>query len=249
MGLLKYVTPSVGEKNISAEPKVDTALSEIRTVVNGELNSSNLEAGGVAKSNLSTEVKSELASFVGLPLESKKSIVATEQERESAAYGTLSTPDEVEVVLPANGLIAVCYQALWQASKPETTNAALFIGANQLKVWGPLGSNPETQAAVVQEAGQGMVLSCPIGLVGTVLSSFEAPVTSGQAVGVVGNGGKGFAYELGVSLQLSKLDGAVLGGPCYVYAAAGTYKISVKFRSSSGKVKVLDRKLWAWVIG
>jgi surface-anchored protein len=38
------------------------------------------------------------------------------------------------------------------------------------------------------------------------------------------------------------------GGVCWIFAAAGTYKITVQFKASSGNVKVKERNLWAWII-
>ena len=34
-----------------------------------------------------------------------------------------------------------------------------------------------------------------------------------------------------------------------VFAAAGTYDISVQFKASSGSVTVKNRKLWVWTMG
>jgi hypothetical protein len=248
---LSYAVPTVGEKNTVAEPKVDTALTEIKKVVNGELNSENLEAGGVNKTDLSASVQAELNSFVGLPLESKKSIIATEQEREATTYGVLTTPDEVEVVVPANGLIAVAYQALWQQSAASAGRAALFVGTTQLKVNKANEAAPVTQAAGYEGGSTGKwspLFSCGVGLVAAVSGNTEsgADVTTGQIVGGYGNVGK--QVELGGTLVETGLPG-VNGGPAYIFAAGGTYKISVRFKASSGKVIVKNRKLWAWVIG
>jgi hypothetical protein len=236
---LKYSVPSVGEKNTVAEPKVDTALTEIKTVVNGELNSENLKSEGVAKSNLSAELKTELGSFVGLPLEAKKSIIATEQERESATFGTLSTPDEVEVTLPENGLIAVVYQATWKESVGKAARAAIFLGANQLKFINNV-KFPVVQEAFTEQAGSsifGPLATYSAGLKGLEIAteSYTGDVTTGQSLGL-------FSPKDAAAGQFG-------GGPCYIFAAAGTYKVSVRFKSTSGKVTVKNRKLLAWVIG
>jgi hypothetical protein len=34
------------------------------------------------------------------------------------------------------------------------------------------------------------------------------------------------------------------GGVCYVFAAAGTYDVSVQFKASSGSITAKSRKLW-----
>jgi hypothetical protein len=167
-------------------------------------------------------------------LTSAKSIVATEQSRENTAYGVLATPDEVSVVLPENGLIAVAYQATWKESVQETARAAIFIGANQLVVAEPSGGGGvllAQQASIIPDVPLGFttLASFGAGLISPLAaSSMPADATTGQVVGVVTGTVK-------------------YGGPCYIFAAAGTYKISVQFKSSSGKVTVKNRKLWAWV--
>ncbi len=45
MAELKLTIPSTGEKNTVAEPKVDTALTTIRTWANGEVGAVNMESG------------------------------------------------------------------------------------------------------------------------------------------------------------------------------------------------------------
>ena len=51
--------------------------------------------------------------------------ISAAQSISSPGYATLSTPDEVTgIVLPANGLIRVWYQATWQESIPGDARAA-----------------------------------------------------------------------------------------------------------------------------
>ena len=59
----------------------------------------------------------------------------------------------------------------------------------------------------------------------------NSPVTTGQLIG---------------AQALSSIGTA--GGPMYIFAAAGTYKISVQYKSTSGNVKVKERQLWAWLV-
>jgi hypothetical protein len=250
MTTLKYTSPTAGEINTVAEPKVDTALTELRTVVNGELEGGgvNLRAGTIAKTDLTAAVQAELASFVGLPLESKKSIIATEQEREAVTYGVLSTPDEVEVVMATNGLIAVAYQATWKSSATLKGRAAIFVGANQMSLAPATTGGAEVQAA---RAGSGTewtpLATCGFGLASNgIANPYSGDATTGQAVGMSGN----VLYELGTTaLESNAGTYPAFGGPVYIFAAAGTYKISVRFKSATGKVTVKNRKLWAWIVG
>jgi hypothetical protein len=58
---------------------------------------------------------------------------------------------------------------------------------------------------------------------------YTGDVTTGQIVGTVSAAG--------------------LGGPCYFFAAAGTYTISIQVKASSASVTIKNRKLWVWTIG
>ena len=158
--------------------------------------------------------------------------IAASQSVTSTTYTTLATPDQVAgIVLPSNGLIAVWYQATWQESVAGAGSAAIFVGANQLKV--APANDGSTATPVVQAAGTGAASAANynvslatygLGLVSEQVSAgtraYLGDVSTGQAVG---NGS---------------------GGPCYIFAAAGTYTISVQFKSTSGSVSAINRKMW-----
>jgi hypothetical protein len=156
-----------------------------------------------------------------------KSIIAATESRTNTAYGTLTTPDKVTVTLPTDGLIKVAYQATWQQSVDGAASAAIFIGANQLKVSG--SGSVATQAASFSGAAADAPLgSQPAGLLSTTAGAgYPGDVTTGQVVGI----------------------GVASPGPCLIFAAAGTYDVSVQFKASSGSVTVKNRKLWVWTMG
>ena len=180
------------------------------------------------------------------------SSTAAEQETASASFVSLG--DEVTVTLPENGLVAIAYQATWQESVAEAGRAAIFLGANQLKVaMGQLVDKPENLEAKNNNgsANQWIPLYSFTGGIcaaaQAVAASYTGDVTTGQIVGGFAGGGGGTSFVAGGAGSFAQA-GVVGGGPCYVFAAAGTYKITVQFRSSSGTVKVKNRKLWAWVV-
>jgi hypothetical protein len=70
--------------------------------------------------------------------------------------------------------------------------------------------------------------------------NYGGDATTGQVVGA-GNGS--VSYQNEVRATTSNL---MMGGPCYIFAAAGTYVVSIQFKSTSGTVTVKGRKLWAW---
>lgn len=166
-----------------------------------------------------------------------KSIIAAAESRTNTAYGTLTTPDQVTgVVLPTDGLIAVAYQALWDESVVGAARAAIFIGANQLKAT----SDNRSQA---QEVGKGLggaaaglipLATYPGGLVSA--SNAYGGADPIPATGhVIGAGiGSGYPQPWGI---------------CHLFAAAGTYTVSVQFKATSGSVTAKGRKLWVWTVG
>jgi hypothetical protein len=85
----------------------------------------------------------------------------------------------------------------------------------------------------------------------TAGGAYSADVTTGQIAGFSTNAGTGvdnMAQELGGG-SVTYTGGRVGAGPLYVFAAAGTYTVSVQFKSSSGSVTAKVRKLWVSTIG
>jgi hypothetical protein len=228
---------------------VEHAITE-RLLALESVGSEQLKKEGIEKSNLSKSLQGEL------PTPLQTSIIKEKQTRESTSYGTLSTPDEVEVEIPTNGLIAVAYQATWQESVAGAARAAIFVGANQLKIATvkPLAGEalPVTQAAATGASGAAKnvsLFSSAGGLLSTQPSGgYSGDVTTGQIVG---------AWNPSVSELISgEYEGSVdglagkvpYGGPCYIFAASGPTKISVQYKATSGKVSAEKRNLWLWVI-
>lgn len=170
-------------------------------------------------------LQKEVAARTGFTWYTPK-VIATEQSRENTAFGVLSTADEIkEVVLPENGLIAIGYMAKVKSSVSAAGRAAVFVGSNQLKAI-KVGEPVEQEAATIgtnltqlSTTGHGLENGGEEGLT-------AADVTTGQVVGV---GSK--------------------GGIAYVFAAAGTYAISIKYKATSGSVTAKERKLWCCVLG
>ena len=149
---------------------------------------------------------------------SGKSIVAVEQNTSSGTYAELGTPDRVEdIVLPANGLILVRFQAEVKgnvADDPTAYGVGLFLDATQAK--NALGAALEI-TPTQPGSSFSLIASGPTGLVnaGVVTSS----VTTGQVVSA---------------------------GVLALTAAADTYDVSLRFKlgGNSTVVTVKNRKLW-----
>jgi hypothetical protein len=189
--------------------------------------------------------------------QSKATIISTEQSRESASYGALTTPDKVEgIVVPTKSLLYIVYQAAWANTTLGSGRAAIFIGANQLRVGRPASTTGYTQAAMMASGAGGAM---------TPLSTFEnglisvnaggsayAAVTSGQAIGVAPDVEQALNVELGgtqraISVGTTGSFFPMRGGACVVFLNAGTYDISVQYKTTlGGIVSAKDRRLYVW---
>jgi hypothetical protein len=213
--------PSIGQPNATEDVDIVNAFSAIQTLVNGNLDELNLAASTNQRLGLNG------SGTVGRG----KSVIATSEARANTVYGTLTTPDRVAgVVLPTDGLIAIAVQATWFESVAGAARAAIFLGANQLRVASAAG------AAVVQEAQTGGTPSTAVplhtfggGLISENASGSSSDVTTGQVAGAS--------------------TGTTQNGICYAFAAAGTYDVTIQFKASSGSVTAVNRRLWAWVVG
>jgi hypothetical protein len=161
-----------------------------------------------------------------------KSIIPTSELRSISSYGLLPTPDRVQgVVLPIDGLLVVAYQALWRNDIASGARAAIFIGANQVTMAGSSGTGaPAGQEATgPSQTNTTNVLATSSfgGLLNSPNTANATEVTTGQLIGP--NNSCGLAY---------------------IFAAAGTYDVSVQFRAPpGGGVTVNNRHLWVWTMG
>lgn len=184
-----------------------------------------------------------------------KSIIATTESRTNAALGLMTTPDRVQnLVLPADGLIFVAYQATWQASNPSAGRAAIFLGANQMKVGVTDASFPAPSVQGAYASGNAgvdrLLTSAPFGLVShDSNTAYTGDVSTGQAVGMILPSPTRPWVQFGGSTTDVSTSPAAPGGLCCIFAAAGTYDISVQFAASAGSVTAKNRKLWAWTLG
>jgi len=117
--------------------------------------------------------------------------IPAEETRANAAYGLLTTPDRVEdVVVPEDALLIVGYQAMWRESVAGAASAALFIGANQLKLGlataGPVVNQTATIGAATPADTYSLLASSPGGLrsnQGIGGAAYAGDVATGQILG------------------------------------------------------------------
>jgi hypothetical protein len=150
-----------------------------------------------------------------------RSLIATEQSRESPAFGTLATPDEAEVTLAKEGVIGVALQATWKSSVANDARAALFVDGVQFS----LGNTAQEAGGLHEDEDEwASLFTTNEGLQSRAPSGGFAPAAKGQIIGW---------KELG-------------GGAVYVPAAAGAHIVTVEFAAVSGIVTAKNRKLVIW---
>ncbi len=221
--------PTIGSPNSTQDPKIKSSLETL----SGLLGASNkIKGAGIESETIeNAQLKAEAKPFDWYT----PKVIATEQERTNVAFGTLTTADEIaSVVLPENGLIVIGYRALVSVSVKEAGKVAIFLNENQIKapitVGAPSGQESGPGAAgsgvfrLISTAASGLI--CPFG--GTEATS-DSLVTTGQILGA-GAAASG-------------------GGLVTLFAAAGTYNVSVRFKASSGKITAKERALWVAVLG
>lgn len=194
---------------------------------------------------LSDDLLAELAKAgisVGSENRSDSCIIATQESRTNTAYGTLTTPDQIDdLVLGEGELLFVLYHAIWKESVAGAASAALFLDGNQVKQTPAIA----TAAPSVQEAGMSATPSNVATVLGTHAGGLGSrPLTGGGATAYSGDVTTGQILDLGPSVN-----SGFAGGLCILKAAAGTHDLSVRFKASSGSVTAESRSLYAWVKG
>lgn len=177
-----------------------------------------------------------------------KQNITAEEGRTSESYGYLSTADKVTgIVLPTDGLICVAYQALFKSSPSGGFGlAAIFLGSDEVLVRNNWGSTNPGSGGVLGETGDANEY--------VALASFAGGLTSNRSTGASVNNGSDATTGQVVGVHQSRADGGgdavttFYGGPCYIFAAAGTYDVGVQFRATNAgqTVTAKERKLWVW---
>lgn len=159
-----------------------------------------------------------------------KSIVSTDQTRQSASYAVLGTPDRVSnLLVPNDGdVIFVLFSALWSGDKagavPHTRRAALFVGGVQYKTFNNAGA-PSSQEATAN-AGAATDYDW-------LYSRYDGLVSGGDVTGSA----------------TDVTTGMVAAAPLIVdRLAAGTYTVEVRYRvdDAAETLHVKSRYLRAW---
>lgn len=217
--MTKVTLPRRNQTGANEFSDVESNDDAIIEVVNGNIDNENIAANAGI---VRSKLASDAKGLQGKWYEPK--VIATEESRTNTSFGTMTTADEIkEIVLPENGLILVAYSAMAKSSVAEAGRVALYLGSNAVSNYGQI-----TESVITS-------------------GSFSRLVTCGQpGVGstppVPGNfdtsGGTSTFGTTGVALP-----------PLMLFASAGTYTLSVQFKSSSGSVTVKERKLWVAVLG
>jgi hypothetical protein len=151
-------------------------------------------------------------------------IISAAQSTGSGPYTLLGTPDEVQnILLPSDGLIKVLYMATWQESVQGSGLAGLYIDATPV-------ARTELPSPVYDATNLFSGANPPANTNALLFSNFNGTNTEAGGTGYAGSVTTGQAMP---------------GGPLHVFAAAGTYTVSVKFAvQSGGTVTASNRRLY-----
>lgn len=213
---------------------LNTILNDIKTW-STSIDASNIVDGTVTETELTASLLGKVGVSDAVNVRRGKSIITTAELVTSTTYAFATTPDRVSaVVLPTDGLMFVIYRATWKESVDDAARAAIFLGTDQLTRSGP-GLPDKVCSGLLNQGSSGTP---------TQYSPLGTPIFGFDGAAVVGPpyGGDVTTGQL-VSGSANGFDMAV------IMAAAGTYDVSVKFKSTSGNVTVKDRKLWVWTMG
>lgn len=159
MAEVSFELPSKGEgRGVAADAKIKNALAKLKETVNGKIGQANFEAN---------------AALAGKWYEPK--VIATEQSITSTSYVAMGTADEITgVIIPANGLLVVSYDAQVKSSASEGT-AALFVGSNEVLALpgGSLIPSSFARIFTTVESKLGRELATPVVSTGKVTPSAE----------------------------------------------------------------------------
>lgn len=227
--------PTAGIANLAVTgAKIATSTIDSSKIIDGTIATADYGANSITSDKLALVAQQQLGLTSGSQVGRGYFTQAAAGTRTNVAYGAVSNgPDAITgVVLPAGALIVVGYQAVWQATVAGgATRAAIFIGANQLKTSFNSGiTSPQVQEiSLVAAPNQDNSLSTySNGLqAGGTGGAYTGDVTTGQIIGTSDTGA---------------------GGMVFIFAAAGTYDVSVQFKSSSGTVTAKNRQLWVLTI-
>lgn len=224
MTQLALVLPVIGQPDSTEDPKLNTALTTIQSWANGNVDSSNLTAATSVSAGINTSGTKVKGSFEK----------AGEDTRTNVAYGTMATADEVTgIVLPTAGKLIVAYKAIWWLAGAGEASIGLFLNAVQVKLAAPANKMTPVEVTIAGSSEAGHVATGSYNLFSEANTSTPATdVTTGQVIGI-DTSSAGASTRQGPG-----------GGSLEIFAAAGTYKVSLQFKSTASTVHVKNRHLW-----
>lgn len=258
MGLIAPSVPTIGDPNTTEDVDVRNALVALLALVNGNLDAANIANASLGIGELDAAFTAALAQLGlndGTTVRRAASIIAGEHSTNSAAYTKLgATPgtdrDQVTVTVPLKGKLRISFLGAWKCSASATIKAAIFIGATQLKL--AARGLADIDVATVDEASQ--VVSGADDSTSVIGSGRYAQLATGlargfntwpNAAGLASSSDQGFSDPAFAAFPTTGLIVPAIEVPI----AAGTYDVSVQFKTTAGNLSVKDRRLFVEAIG
>lgn len=235
MGILNYTRRAfIGNGLPEVGSDLGTSLDEIRASVNS------VDA---------TQVSNSFSQVLGVNNGSKagrgKSIISATESTSSATAALLTTPDQVTVDLPTDGLIHVAYVCRWKESALNSAIAGIFLNGPTY----PLSAITATSPYYTAGYATGL-FAAPnahgLADVWRAMGTHGAGLVSVNSDDVDASSDVVFGQAVGVHPAVA---GKGSGGVVSLFMGAGPVTVSVRFWTSSGTVSVKERKLWVWTTG
>ena len=116
MTLPSQPLPTVGQPNSSEDPKVRSCISEIQTIL----------SGNIGEENLSATLLGQIGTEKGA------SIINTSQGTNSTTFTTLSTPDRVTITVAATSILYVSFRAdVVMNNASSLARTSIYVGGSQ----------------------------------------------------------------------------------------------------------------------
>jgi hypothetical protein len=241
MSLINPTLGTPGDKRGPEELDDRNALSALLAEFNGNIDNANIKgSAGISWSKMQGGLGflAEVGSNADGAVRRGMVAIPGEDTTSNAAYTLLATPDQVaSVAVPAKGYLKVKYFAAYKVSAAATVAAAIFLNSAQV----------------------GMVNVADLDVVDTASAEMSTAVGAGnvnkyaavQSRTVVGGGG-GLVNVTGAPADAAftafPTSGMVVS-PAEIFVAAGTYTVSIRFKTSAGTLSVKDRRLWVETVG
>lgn len=144
MGLLSLNLPNLDSLNATEDPKIRTALSSIQTVINGNLDSSNLASGAVTSTQIGTLPQVRVTNTIvqSIPNSTVTAFTFDTQTHRSVSSMHSTSTNPSRIIAPVAGLYAISATAIFAGNVTGGRWAGLRLNGTTAMPGGSDFANP-----------------------------------------------------------------------------------------------------------